>query len=91
MKLISVKKASPPHKYVATFDDGKQVKFGAAGYSDYTIHKDKERRERYLARHKANETWNDPQTPGSLAKHLLWGESTSFQTNLDLFKKKFNL
>ena len=31
--------------------------FGAAGYSDYTIHHDPQRKERYIERHKKNEQW----------------------------------
>lgn len=92
VKLLSVKKANDgKHKYTAVFDDGKEVSFGATGYSDYTIHKDEARKERYLDRHRKNENWNDPQTPGSLSKHLLWGDTTSLQKNIQLFKKKFNL
>ena len=30
---------------------GKKINFGAKGMSDYTIHKDKARRDRYRARH----------------------------------------
>jgi len=30
---------------------GKRINFGAAGMSDYTIHKDEDRRRRYRARH----------------------------------------
>jgi hypothetical protein len=30
---------------------GKRINFGAKGMSDYTIHKDKARRDRYRARH----------------------------------------
>lgn len=96
MKLKNVSKSPNKDKKLrATFikkDGGeKTVDFGAKGYSDYTIHKDPERRERYLKRHKANEDWSKPDTAGSLAKHLLWGESTSLQKNIQSFKKKFNL
>lgn len=53
-------------------DNVKKVSFGAKGYEDYTIHKDKHRRERYLIRHK-NDHINDPTTPGFWSTHLLWG------------------
>ncbi len=33
-----------------------QVYFGAAGYPDFTIHKDEERKSRYIKRHN-NEKW----------------------------------
>ena len=31
------------------------LSFGASMYSDYTIHKDEARRQRYIARHQKNE------------------------------------
>jgi len=67
----------------------KTIHFGSAGMSDYTIHKDKERRQRYLDRHRKNENWNDPQTAGALSRWILWGDSTSLNTNIATFKKKF--
>ena len=94
-KLLSIKKANDGvKKYVATFQTEtgtKQVKFGAAGYTDYLLSKDKERRDRYLDRHKANENWNKPDTPGSLSRYILWGDSTSLRKNIEVFKQKFHL
>ena len=40
------------NKYVATFSSGKKIHFGSSQYSDYLIHKDKKRKERYLSRAK---------------------------------------
>jgi hypothetical protein len=41
MSLVIIKKSSDPEKkYEAVIDGKKTVKFGAKGYSDYTIHKD---------------------------------------------------
>ena len=40
------------NKYVSTLPGGKKIHFGSSQYPDYLIHKDKERRERYLARAK---------------------------------------
>jgi hypothetical protein len=95
MRLLSVRPAHDGvHKYTAVFEkeDGrtKTTHFGASGMSDYTIHKDAERRQRYLDRHRG-ENWDDPTTAGSLSKHLLWGDSTSFRENLRNFKNKFHL
>ena len=39
-------------KYVVTFPGGKKIHFGNNKYSDYLIHKDKNRREGYLKRSK---------------------------------------
>jgi len=69
----------------------KTVAFGSAGMSDYTINKDKARRQRYLDRHRKRENWNNPMSAGSLSKWILWGESTSKQANIRAFKKRFNL
>jgi len=73
--------------------DGKKIKtvnFGAEGMSDFTIHKDTKRRDRYDARHKPNENWNDPMTAGALSKWILWNKPTITASIAD-FKKRFNL
>ena len=62
----------------------KTVHFGEAGASDYTIHKDAERKERYIKRHggrnkgatSSKEDWNDPTTPGALSRWILWNKPT---------------
>ena len=46
-------------KYDDVIDDKKTIPFGAKGMSDYTIHKDDERKERYINRHKKAEDWNN--------------------------------
>jgi hypothetical protein len=91
LKLIKI---VPSHrkekKYDAHFSDGRVIPFGAAGMSDYTIHKDWERMQRYNARHKSRENWNDPQTPGALSKWVLWNKP-SFRDSVADFKRRFNL
>ena len=54
----------------------KKISFGAKGYSDYTIHKDKERRERYRARH-INDKLDDPNSSGFWSWYTLWGASSN--------------
>jgi hypothetical protein len=77
-------------KLRAVFSDNTHTDFGAMGYPDYTQPPhDKERRARYLTRHRGNESWNNPRTAGSLSRWILWGDSTSIQQNLADFKKKF--
>jgi hypothetical protein len=68
----------------------KIVSFGAAGMSDFTKHKDEERKELYLARHKKNEDWEKPMTPGSLARYILWNKPTLKESIAD-YKKRFDL
>ena len=66
------------HKYYIVTADGKKVYFGAAGMSDYTIHKDPERKQRYISRHKKNEDWTKSgiNTAGWWSRWLLWEKPT---------------
>jgi len=82
-------------KYTAIFYDEKRTKiktlhFGAAGMSDFTKHKDEERKQRYIDRHKKNEDWNDYMTAGSLAFHILWNKP-SVSASYNDYIKKFGL
>ena len=63
-------------KYTAVIDGKKTVKFGQAGASDYTKHKDKARMGRYNNRHKNKENWGDISSRGAWAKGLLWNKPT---------------
>ena len=57
---------------------GKKVHFGSPKYPDYTIHKDKERRDKYLTRatkikNKQGElTYTNPESANFWSVHLLW-------------------
>jgi hypothetical protein len=66
------------------------VSFGAKGMSDFTKHKDPERKNLYLVRHKKNEDWTDPLTAGALSRWILWNKPT-LKASIDDFKKRFNL
>ena len=86
-------------KFTAVFShykDGKKVKlkttqFGDSRYEDYTIHKDKERRSKYRSRHKGNLSKGTYMSPSHLSFYLLWGDSSSFDTNIKKYKKMFKL
>lgn len=85
---------SSAHKFIATFTSGETTRstpFGARGYEDYTIHKDKQRRERYRTRHQCDLRTNDPTRAGYLSYYLLWGDSTSLATNIRTYKRMFHL
>ena len=64
------------HKFMAIFPDGKVVRFGRKGYSDFTIHKDRERMKRYLTRHRSRENWTraGARTAGFWSRWILWSE-----------------
>ena len=93
MKKVVIKKSTnSAKKYMAIFyQDGKKIKtthFGAAGMSDYTKHKDKSRKKRYMNRHRTRENWNNPMTAGALSRWILWNKPT-LKASIDDYKKKF--
>jgi hypothetical protein len=61
-------------KYMILNDDNKYVHFGDSRFSDFTKHKDEERRQRYLDRAtKIKGNWKkDKYSPNNLAINLLW-------------------
>ena len=92
MKIVKSKKAAKKYDAYFKLDNGKEkvVSFGQRGASDYTIHGDDERKERYLRRHRARENWENPLTAGSLSRWLLW-ERKSLKASIAKFKRKFKL
>ena len=56
-------------------------------HQDFTQHKDSERKQRYINRHRKNEDWNNIETAGFYAKHVLWSKPTIKQSIADLNKK----
>ena len=79
-------------RYVAIFDNGVKVNFGLLGGQTYIDHGDKLKRSNYLARHgNSNEDWNNPYTPGSLSRFILWGDYLTLEQNIKSFKKRFNV
>lgn len=73
--------------------EGKKLKtihFGYSPMSDYTIHKDDDRKQRYLNRHQAREDWNNPMTAGALSRWILWNKK-SLNASIKDFKTKFKL
>ena len=99
LKLLSIKRSPKKEKkYMATFSrEGriKKVHFGAKGYQNYggvgkEKHLSKERKRRYIQRHKSRENWSDPTTPGALSRYILWNKP-SFKASLSDYKRRFKL
>ena len=89
---IVIKKSSKAgKKYDAVIDGKKTVSFGATGYSDFTKHKDEDRKKNYIARHKPNQDWKDHTTAGFWAKNILWNKPTIEASVRDTNKKFSNL
>lgn len=83
-------------KYTAIIYKGedkiKTVHFGAQGYSDFTKHKNEERKQRYIDRHKANEDWSKGGigTAGFWSRWLLWNKPSIGESKRDI-ESRFNV
>ena len=89
MEVIIKPSSKKDKKYDAVIDGKKTVSFGAAGASDYTIHKDAARKQRYLDRHRDKEDWSKDgiKTAGFYAKNVLWNKPSIRESINDLNKK----
>ena len=58
-----------------------------------TQHKDKDRKDRYISRHRKNENWtaSGVDTAGFYAKHVLWNKDTLTKSVNDLNKRFRNI
>lgn len=79
-------------KFMIVTPTGKKVHFGANGYEDFSMHKDEQRKERYIARHQHNEDWTATgmNTAGFWSRWLLWNKSTIVQSIHDI-DNRFNI
>ena len=65
--VVVIRKSSKADKkYEAVIDGRTTVSFGAKGYSDFTLHQDPERKQRYIQSHQNSEDWRKTgnNTPG---------------------------
>lgn len=72
----------------------KRIYFGAIRpngipYEAYIDHKNEERKNRYLARHKANEDWTKP-SPGFFSRWILWNKP-SLTASIKDINQRFNI
>ena len=90
-EIIIKKSNTEGKKHDAVINDNKKVSFGATGYSDFTKHKDEDRKKSYIARHKPNQDWKDHTTAGFYAKNILWNKPTIEASIRDINRKFPNL
>ena len=72
-------------KYILSFGDDR--------YLDFTLHKDDDRKQRYIIRHgKGKEDWDKSgiYTSGFWSKHLLWAKPSLTESIHDV-NKRFNM
>lgn len=93
LELTKLENDKKKYKVVLLNEDTgrkKTIKFGQEGADDYTIHKDKERKKRYLKRHRAREDWTKSgiATAGWWSRYLLWNLPT-IKSSLDYIIGRF--
>ena len=81
----------PNKKFEARIDGRKSIHFGSKSYEDFTIHKDPERKQRYIDRHSKNEDWNNALTAGFYSRWILWNRPTITESIRDTNRRFPNL
>ena len=91
MNIIIKPSEKPGKKFTAIIDNKKSVNFGDKKYEDFTMHKDNERKNRYINRHKKNEQWDNPHTPGFYSRWITWEKPTIKEAVANVNNKFKNL
>ena len=62
------------------------MSFGDSRYDDFTLHKDVDRKQRYINRHQNREQWNQSgiDTAGYYSRWVLWNKPTIQQSINDI-------
>ena len=89
MNIVIKPSSRKDKKFEAVIDNKKTISFGQKGASDYTIHKDDERKKRYLQRHK-HDHFNNPLYPSFFSTNLLWNKKTLSESIKDT-NNKYNV
>ena len=77
-------------KFMAVIENtNKKIHFGDSRYSDYTKHKDPERKKAYLSRHK-KDNYTNLLYPAFYATNLLWNKPTLKESIRDT-NNKYNI
>jgi len=94
IKLINIKKSKiKGKKFTAIFSINGRTKithFGAKGASDYTIHHDVSRRNRYIFRHRKDLRTKNPTKAGYLSMFILWNKN-NFKSSLQDYRRRLNI
>lgn len=99
-KYILQRSTNSKKKWMVTTPSGKKVHFGQKGASDYTKHKDDERKQRYIVRHGGTKTgktstkekWGKDglSTPGFWSRWLTWNKKT-LEASIKDIERKFGI
>jgi hypothetical protein len=95
VKLIPSPKTTKKYRMIFYDEDKNIVKytdFGANEMSDFTLHKDEDRKNRWLNRFNKliNKYEDDPTKPMTLSHLILWNKK-SLNSSYNDYRRKFNL
>ena len=74
-------------KFMVKLPNGKTIHFGDDRYEDFTIHRDKQRKNAYILRHAPREDWSNLETAGTWSRWLLWNKPTLQQSIKDMERR----
>ena len=88
MEVVITPSKNKFKKFDAVIDGKNKISFGHSQYQDFTTHKDTDRKDRYIDRHRKNEKWGKDgvETAGFYSKHVLWNKPTIEASVNDLNK-----
>jgi len=101
-KIYTLSKSTRKNKKYMVLINEDWVHFGDSDYEDYTIHKDKKRKENYIKRHTAHRrdrtahrrdrpalsnNWKNINSPAFWSLNLLWNKPTIKESIKDIEKK----
>ena len=89
---FTIKNGTANKRFKAVFYDRnkekvKTTQFGDKRYDNYTIHKDKKRKELYRKRHHKDKI-DDPMSAGSLSWYLLWNKE-DLEASIKDYEQRF--
>ncbi len=94
MKGVKIMQSTAKNKRLKAIfydSDGKKIKttnFGQKGGKTFVEHKDKDIKNKWLARHRVREDWNAPMTAGALSRWILW-DKESISSSINKYIKRF--
>ena len=88
-RIVKLAKANDgKHKWIAEFADGTKTRFGAEGYSDFTLTGDEKQKKMYQSRHRKDLATKDPKRAGYLSYYILWNLPTIAESVRD-YNRRF--
>jgi hypothetical protein len=89
-KYYPYKSDKPEKKYYIITNTNKKIYFGQANADDFTTHKDEERKQCYITRHKKNEDFTDINSASFWSRFYLWEKPTKKETYENIKKNYIN-